>query len=135
MPPRRSFACALLATGCATAGAAPSALVDNLAYTAAGPPGWNLEIDDNDILLRLNHHFFGGNVAYPGYRYPARRPIRLRGVRRWSSGTGHSTILVEARSGPCRGVDARLYEDRVRVRMGRHDLAGCGGALLTEEGR
>ena len=118
-------ACALAAAACAGQVPEPSSLVDNPVYTAAGSPGWRVEIGD-DIALRLGHHFFDDDIVYATYLYPARPPRTWNGVRRWRSRRVASWILVEAEARPCT-LGERVYEDTVKVIALGHRLTGCGG--------
>jgi hypothetical protein len=122
-------ACAVAAAACAGQATEPASLVDNPVYSASGAPGWHVEIGD-DIVLRLDHHHFGTDVAWVDYRSRSRWPPRTwNGIRRWRT----ESIMVEARPGPCTTAGGTVYEDHVRVVTRQRRLEGCGGRVLTPD--
>ena len=124
----------LLAAGCATS-RTPYAPVHDVAYQAMGTqPFWQLVIGDDSIVFRP---VAGGGEQ----RWPRVLPRTVDGVKTWQSGTGAEGITITARPGPCadeprEGRELR-FEHAVTVRMGEDgpELTGCGGRLLSGEGR
>jgi len=119
---------ALLLAGCETS-SRPYAPVRNVRYQAMGAePFWLLNIGDDRIVLRSSGQ--DGEAIWP-----RTMPRTEGGARIWQSGEGVQAIMIEARPGPCETESDRVYADRVRIRLGGRELAGCGGRLLRRAPR
>ncbi|HEX8572740.1 MAG TPA: hypothetical protein VF759_08310 [Allosphingosinicella sp.] len=120
----------LALAACAGGRSEPVSLVKRPLYQAVGgPPGWTLSVGRERIVLRLSPDPSEGPDAPAIVReYPSPRFGFGHGVKRWDAGSGTQAIAIEARRTPCRNGSVS-FQDEVRVRFGRRELAGCGGRI------
>jgi hypothetical protein len=129
--------CSLMLMACATAPQPHEPPVRSIAYQAVGQdPFWMVTIGDDRIVLRMAN--MNGDAIFP-----RTLPRTEDDVTIWQSSTV-STIVIEARPGPCANREGQVFEDDVLVRLSGDNIrtmerytdefTGCGGQLLQARG-
>ena len=117
----------ILAGGCATVQR------DTYFFSGSQPP-WFMSIVANEIHLSIGRYERHLTTPLEEHRFAINVTRESVGSRIWEAEDAAGRIVVEATQGGCEASAGIPVPERVRVRLGDREFAGCGGRMRLVSG-